>query len=130
MTYNAAAFGPMFILGLFNLSDQIPTAGSLYIEHGLSNLMIPAYLLSIYELYGVAVFTGDKSSWYMLAAFTLASFIAFSIFTGTGTEAMYYLRPNPNNDDRELIPSIFYILKWTEHAERTEYDPYSYPYAV
>ena len=56
---NTVVWGPMFALGVLSLSDLIPAAASLYIEHMISNLLIPAYLYSSYLIYEVAIFEGD-----------------------------------------------------------------------
>lgn len=48
---NAAAWGPMFLLGLTSLSEIFEGSASFYIEHGLSNLMMPAYLWGVYALW-------------------------------------------------------------------------------
>lgn len=49
---------PMFALGLFALSDVLPYAGYLYLQHVLSNLYIPAHIYSIYVLFDFAVNEG------------------------------------------------------------------------
>ena len=56
---NTIVWGPMFALGVLSLSDLIPAGASLYIEHMISNLQIPAYLYSSYLMYEVAIFEGD-----------------------------------------------------------------------
>ena len=41
---------------------------------------------------------------------------------------MYFLRPNVNHADRDLNPSLFYILNWIEHTPRVHKDEYDDPY--
>ena len=48
MIANSAVWGPMFIFGVFSLSDLLTPVTSLYIEHMLSNMMIPAALFGAY----------------------------------------------------------------------------------
>ena len=59
MLGSAAVWGPMFLLGVFALSEFQRLATSRLIEHWVSNLMIPMYLYSLYLLLSVAVHTGD-----------------------------------------------------------------------
>ena len=60
MLVNAAAFGSTFLLGIVSLSEVLETASSMSIQHGLSNLMIPAYVFAGYKFFEIAV---AKESW-------------------------------------------------------------------
>ena len=45
---NLATYGPMFLTGVFALSDLLPDAAATYIEYCLSNLYIPVSLYSVW----------------------------------------------------------------------------------
>ena len=60
---NSAVWGPMFGFGILSLSDLFQPVTSLYIEHGISNLVIPAYLYGAYLFYEVAVYEESGTSW-------------------------------------------------------------------
>jgi hypothetical protein len=57
----AAVWGPMTLIGLFNLSEIFKGVGSLYIEHVISNMIVPASIFGDILLYQVAVFTDEAS---------------------------------------------------------------------
>ena len=115
MYVNAAVWGPTFILGIFALSDVLKNITALHIEHMLSNLMWPAYIYSIYQMYNTAVGSEGWSEWIKLLVLFIISSITESAFYSSGTRAMYFLRENYKYADTNLYPSLFYILNWIEH---------------
>ena len=48
MIAHSAVWAPMFLFGALALSEVLSPIGALYIEHALSNMMIPAYLYGAY----------------------------------------------------------------------------------
>ena len=118
MYVNAAVWGPMFILGIFALSDAFRNVTALHIEHMLSNLMWPAYLYGVYQMYDTAVGSDGSSEWIKLIVFMITCLITEQRFQNNGTNAMYFLRSNHKYADNRLYPSLFYILNWIEHDER------------
>ena len=75
MYVNAAVWGSMFILGIFALSDAFRNVTALHIEHMLSNLMWPAYLYGIYQMYDSAVGSDGSSEWIKLIVFIITCLI-------------------------------------------------------
>jgi len=125
MMTSAAVWGPMFLMGIFALSDMFRVPASRYIEHGLSNLMVPAAAYSGYLLLSVAVDSGWVSE-YLKFAGAMATFV---LTIGEqrlyGTRAMYYLIDGLSpHADEYLTPSIFYLLNWSEHTERQWFSKY------
>ena len=119
MFFNASAFGSTFILGIVSLSEIFETASSLSIEHGLSNLMIPATVYGIYQIFEVAVAFESWQAFATLFAYSMYSLWALGTLMTEGTRAMYFLSNYQlKNDDWTLYPSIFYLLGWAEHNER------------
>ena len=124
---NSAIWGPMFGFGILSLSDLITPITSLYIEHGISNLVIPAYLYGAYLFYEVAVYEESGTSWAEFGSWILISIYTYIFQRISGSSAQYYLRPNEEYADSELRPSLFYLLGWAEHEPRVDYD-YGYGY--
>lgn len=124
MFVNVVTWGPMVILGLFALSDVIPYAGYLYLRHGLSNLMIPAHIYAAYLLFEFAVNESDWQSWAKFVVFVIHGLSFFSLQFNNGTDAMYAMYEDPNYNDYNLYPSIFYFLNWIEHNARNDQDDY------
>ena len=52
----------MFFFGILSLSDLMDTSTSIYIEHVLSNAIIPAYLYELYLLFEVAIYA-ESDGW-------------------------------------------------------------------
>lgn len=72
---NAGIWGPMFFFGILSLSDKMNPSTSIYIEHVLSNAMIPAYLYELYLLFEVAVYDEGEgwAMWSKLSVWFLIS---------------------------------------------------------
>ena len=119
MIANASVWGPMFLFGAISLSEFIQPITAFYIEHGLSNLQIPAYLAGTYYLFGVASFSELWEDWLVLASFCITSFTTYKIQINWGTDAMNFLKLSEYQDPR-LLPSLFYILRWIEHEPRMD----------
>eukprot|EP00354_Favella_ehrenbergii_P003613 CAMPEP_0170472914 /NCGR_PEP_ID=MMETSP0123-20130129/14889_1 /TAXON_ID=182087 /ORGANISM="Favella ehrenbergii, Strain Fehren 1" /LENGTH=215 /DNA_ID=CAMNT_0010741549 /DNA_START=514 /DNA_END=1161 /DNA_ORIENTATION=+ len=118
MTANAFVWGPMFLMGLFALSDLLRQTTARYIQHMLSNWMLPATLYSYYLLLDVSIDTGKAAEYFKFAGFFLVSFISVAGFYTEGTNAMYFLLDGKSKyADPELVPSLFYLLNWSEHTE-------------
>ena len=66
MTVFMVVWGPVFALGLFGLSEFLMVPLGLYIEHGLTNLYIPALIYGFYQLYSIVIETGEKYDRYAL----------------------------------------------------------------
>ena len=129
MVGSAAVWGPMFLLGILSLSNLVRRVTSLYIEHMLSNLMIPMFLYSGYLLYSVGVQTGEQADYLKLGAWLVVSMISFGTQTAYGTDAQYFLVDGKSKwADYSLVPSIFYLLNWVEHTERIYPSDSSYGY--
>lgn len=128
---NIVVWGPMFLLGIFSLSDLLRPVTALYIQHGISNLHSPAYLFGAYKLFELAVSTGELKDTLVLTGFLIESLIAHELQRVRGAYAMYYLIDGDSEyADDELFPSIFYLLGWVEHVPRN-HDPeiiYDYYY--
>ena len=123
MILNAAVWGPMFLFGILSLSDLIRPITSLYIEHAISNLSIPAYLYGAYLFYEVAVYDESWESWVEFGIWCLTSLYAYLAQRYIGIEAQYFLRPSDLYEDSALRPSLFYLLGWVEH-DVGSYDSY------
>ena len=68
-----AVWGPFVLLGVMSLwSEDNGAISALWIEHGISNLMIPAYLYAGYELY-----TNFEQA--TVAGYAAASLVTFSL---------------------------------------------------
>ena len=115
MNVNTYVWGPLFILGIISLSEVFESATALYIEHGLSNLIIPAYIYGIYKTWESAVFEQESIDWWIFWGWLFVSIYTFSKFQGTAVVCMRYLNGYPYLDDG-LKPSIAYLLNWTEHG--------------
>ena len=90
----------------------------LYIQHILSNLMIPAYLFATFKLYEVAMFEDSNTNWRLFFGASIVNLITFSMqFYGFGTPAQYQLVDSDYADDW-LYPSIYYGLNWYGHIPR------------
>lgn len=113
----AAVWGPMFLIGFFNLSEVLKGIGSFYIEHVISNMLFPANIFADILLYQVAVFTDEISMKWILAGSVLSSFITYFTQVGAGADAQYYLKLS-KYDDGVLLPSIFYAFGWFYHDLR------------
>ena len=79
MMVNTAVWGPMFLLGLFSLSEFVESITAGFIEHVLSNLFIPAYLYGAYAFYEMAVFEETWQGWAGLGLYSLLSYISYRI---------------------------------------------------
>ena len=129
MFVNTALWGPMFIFGVLSLSDLIRPITSLYIEHVISNLYLPAYLYGAYSFYERAVYKETWQGWAALALYSVMSLITYYIQRLGGTKAQYFLHESPEYNDSVLRPSLFYLLRWADHEPRTNTDSYdSYDY--
>lgn len=93
-------------------------------------MMIPAYLYGTYLLYEVAVFDGFDSwtDWAKPIIWILVSFFTLTMQIEHGTDAMYFLRENPNHADNVLFPSLFYLLNWVDHTPRENQNDNQYYY--
>ena len=76
---NSGIWGPMFFFGILSLSDMMNTSTSIYIEHVLSNAIIPAYLYELYLLFEVAVYD-ESDGWAMWGKSFLWLVISFFMF--------------------------------------------------
>ena len=103
---------------MVNLSEILQPVGAFWIEHVLSNLMIPAYLRNTYLLLEVAMVEGTQSNWWKLLGWLFWTWIIYSAQVSTGTRAMNYLMYNDEYYNERLRPSLFYFLKWIEHTPR------------
>ena len=131
MIGHAAVWGPMFLMGLLSLSDVLNPVTSVYIEHGLSNLMIPASIYSAYLLYQVAADgPADDSDpqwpgWAKLGTYIIVQGALLGVQVTHGASAMYYLNEGRSKwADSLLLPSFVYALKWREHNPRHHNDYY------
>jgi len=79
MIGSAAVFGPMFLLGLFALSDVLRLATSRLIEHWISNLMAPLCFFSLYQLLSLAISSGDWADYTILGVYFIYSLILMGI---------------------------------------------------
>ena len=79
MLVYAGVWGPIFLLGIFSLSDFLKSVTSFFIEHWLSNLMLPAYLYGLYLFFEFATISGGKDIWYDFTVFLILIFSAWSI---------------------------------------------------
>ena len=125
--WSMITWGPTFVIGLLNLSEIVMPVGAFWIEHVLSNLMIPAYLRNTYLLLEVAILEEDQEHWWKLLGWLFMTWIIYSAQVSIGTEAINFLKYNDEYYDDLLRPSLFYILKWIEHTPREEehdYDNY------
>ena len=111
-------WGPMFLLGLFSLSDLMMVPTALYIEHMLSNLYIPAFIYGFYHMFALLVDRGDKIDKWGLAGYLFVAFTLGGVQFSLGTEAMDHLNPNLPYRDYVLAPSIFYIFGWITHQTK------------
>ena len=70
--------------------------GAFWIEHVLSNLMIPAYLRNTYLLFEVAILETDNGQehWWKLLGWIIMTWIIYSAQVSTGTQAMNFLNYN------------------------------------
>ena len=117
----------MFLFGILSLSDLIQPITSLYIEHAISNLIIPAYIYGAYLFYEVAIYDESWESWAEFGIWCLFSLYGYLIQRFVGIEAQYFLRmPSEDYEDGALRPSIFYWLGWAEHEPKQNdyYDNY------
>ena len=112
-------WGPIFLFGMFSLSDLIGSVTNFFVEHWLSNLMLPAYLYAAYLIFEFSVITGWKKNWTLFSGFLAGSTFFWLLQVSYGTYAMYYLKYNSKENDTELWPSLFYLLKWISHTPRT-----------
>mmetsp|Transcript_636 Transcript_636/g.861 ORF Transcript_636/g.861 Transcript_636/m.861 type:complete len:133 (-) Transcript_636:56-454(-) len=127
MYANTTVWGPMFLMGLFGLSEKFRGQNALYIEHVISNAMIPALLYAEYMILAAAIDTGKWTDYLKLGLFSLYNLTIYGIMLIDGQAAIYYLYDFESEwADTELIPSLFYLLGWTEHTPRypTEDDFY------
>lgn len=118
MNLNIIVWGPMLSLGMLALSDVLPASASFYIQHGLSNLMIPAHIYGAYMLYELAISEGTWIDWSLLPYYALSSLAITAAQMRYGSDAMYFLLESPHHADRQLYPSLFYLLNWIEHTPR------------
>ena len=112
-------FGPYLLIGLFNLSDILSGLGAFYIEHVIGNLYIPAFIYMAWQYFSLIV---QEEEWNYVVAFAAYIFYQWWVFLFmmlNGTNAMYYLNDaQSNHADRELYPSLFYLINWLEHTAR------------
>ena len=117
-----AIYGPIFLFGLFALSDVLGAVFSLYLEHIISNFFIAGSLGGLYFLYVIATFDGWKTDYNRVkfVAWLIAN-IYLNIGVGIfGAEAMNYTREIVNYDEEFLWPVVFYFLRWLSHNDRDE----------
>ena len=119
-----STWGLTFIIGLVNLSEVLMPVGAFWIEHVLSNLMLPAYWRSFYLLFKLAVLEQDQEYWWKLLGWLFIEWIIYVFQVDYGTQAMNYLKYNDKYYNKVLRPSLFYILKWIEHTPRSDEDGY------
>lgn len=70
---HSIVWGPMFLLGLLGLSDVLRLTNSRLIEHYISNLHIPMYLVGTVLLLTVAADSSYWLDWLMLGLYASVS---------------------------------------------------------
>ena len=102
-----------------------------YLEHVMSNAIIPSMIYNAYLLYEYLVNVDeaeDDNALKRLIAWIAINPLFYALQSGAGTEAIYYLKVDEENDDAWLWPSLFYILNWVDHSSRSECAEYTYAY--
>ena len=126
---------PGTLLGFIAFSG-FGTLYSFYLEHILSNAIIPVLLVSTYYLFQVAVYYNWLSpedeyaeSKHILYLFIFASIAAETYWLQMnywGPDAMYYTANDPDTDEDYILPSIFYLLRWAYQTPRVSCAEYTY----
>ena len=112
-------WSPIFVFGMFSLFNLIGSVTNFFVEHWLSNLMLPAYLLADFLIFHFSVRTGWSKNWTLFGGFLSGSTFFWLLQVKFGTNAMYFLKYNSKENDKKLWPSLLYLLKWISHTPRT-----------
>ena len=94
----SAIWGPMTIFGMLSLSNMFTEQTSLYIEYIVSNMMWPAFIWAIIQIFRVTLNTDHWPEELFFAGCTLVGFILIGTQVGNGTRAMYYLHDSEYAD--------------------------------
>ena len=109
---------------------------SFYLEHILSNAIIPAFLVTTYYLFQVAVhynyfspedeYADSKHILFLSIYAAVAAEAYWLQMYLWGPDAMYYTANDPDTDEDIILPSIFYLLRWAYQTPRVSCAEYTY----
>ena len=75
--WSVVTWGSTFVFVLPGLSEVLMPVSAFWIEHGLSNLMIPAYLRCIYLMLEVAILEEVAEHWWKFLGFIIMEWFVY-----------------------------------------------------
>ena len=109
---NVVTWGPLFVLGVFNLSEFMGGLSAFYIEYIWSNLYFPAYLAGFYLMTSNAIQGQTRLDGWAFSSFLVVSFASF---WGQGfalQEMLTEISDYDINKQPWIWPSIWRLLGW------------------